>query len=115
MPLYAVHKRGGIYGRSCSSRSRCNGSSLRHGSAEDLEAVTDQITSEGDAVQFANINCPGQIVISGTVNGVEKAGALAKEKGAKRAIPLVVSGPFHSSLMKPAAEKLRDMLDDSGI
>jgi [acyl-carrier-protein] S-malonyltransferase len=80
-------------------------------SAEDLEAVTAQITSEGDAVQLANINCPGQIVISGTVDGVEKAGALAKEKGAKRVIPLVVSGPFHSSLMKPAAEKLRDTLE----
>ncbi|MEW4283765.1 ACP S-malonyltransferase [Priestia koreensis] len=75
-----------------------------------LEEVTNEVTAEGHPVQLANINCPGQIVISGTVEGVEKASALAKEKGAKRAIPLVVSGPFHSSLMKPAAEKLNDTL-----
>ncbi|MCM3003807.1 ACP S-malonyltransferase [Priestia koreensis] len=78
--------------------------------ASQLEEVTNEVTAEGHPVQLANINCPGQIVISGTVEGVEKASALAKEKGAKRAIPLVVSGPFHSSLMKPAAEKLNDTL-----
>ncbi|TYR82688.1 ACP S-malonyltransferase [Priestia megaterium] len=78
--------------------------------AIELKEVTDEITAQGDAVQLANINCPGQIVISGTVAGVGKASELAKEKGAKRAIPLVVSGPFHSSLMKPAAEKLSETL-----
>lgn len=80
-----------------------------------LKEVTDEITNEGDPVQLANINCPGQIVISGTTSGVEKASALAKEKGAKRAIPLVVSGPFHSSLMKPAAEKLDQVLSNIHI
>ncbi|OZT11656.1 [acyl-carrier-protein] S-malonyltransferase [Priestia aryabhattai] len=79
-------------------------------SAEELKAVTDQITDSGFSVQLANINCPGQIVISGTAEGVEKASELAKEKGAKRAIPLDVSGPFHSNLMKPAAAKLQDTL-----
>ncbi|MBM7701831.1 ACP S-malonyltransferase [Metabacillus iocasae] len=78
--------------------------------AEELKKVTDEISAQGDEVQLANINCPGQIVISGTVTGVEKASALAKEKGAKRAIPLVVSGPFHSMLMKPAAKQLDDTL-----
>ena len=77
-----------------------------------LKAVTDAITAEGFAVQPANLNCPGQIVISGTKAGVEKACVQLKEAGAKRAIPLDVSGPFHSSLMKPAAEKLRAALDD---
>ncbi|MFS0688132.1 ACP S-malonyltransferase [Sporosarcina sp. 179-K 8C2 HS] len=78
---------------------------------EKLQEVTDTITAEGDSVQPANLNCPGQIVISGTKAGVEKACIELKEAGAKRAIPLDVSGPFHSSLMKPAAERLKNALD----
>lgn len=77
-----------------------------------LKEVTDAITAEGFAVQPANLNCPGQIVISGTKAGVEKACVQLKEAGAKRTIPLDVSGPFHSSLMQPAAEKLRAALDE---
>jgi [acyl-carrier-protein] S-malonyltransferase len=79
---------------------------------EKLKEVTDAITADGFAVQPANLNCPGQIVISGTKTGVEKACVQLKEVGAKRAIPLDVSGPFHSSLMKPAAEKLGNTLDE---
>ncbi|WP_209122421.1 ACP S-malonyltransferase [Alkalihalobacillus sp. BA299] len=80
-----------------------------------LQEVTEAVSNNGDAVQLANLNCPGQIVISGTAEGVHKASELAKEKGAKRAIPLQVSGPFHSSLMKPAAEKLTKVLDEITI
>lgn len=72
-----------------------------------LAAVTDEVTKAGFPVQLANLNCPGQIVISGSVKGVELAGEKAKEAGAKRVLPLVVSGPFHSSLMKPAAGQLQ--------
>ena len=79
--------------------------------AEALKAVTDQVTNEGEVVQLANLNCPGQIVISGTKQGVEKACEQAKLAGAKRAIPLVVSGPFHSELMRPAASKLDEALN----
>lgn len=79
--------------------------------AESLKAVTDRVSEQGDTVQLANLNCPGQIVISGTKAGVEKACLDAKEAGAKRAIPLVVSGPFHSELMRPAASKLKEALD----
>ncbi|MBP1079982.1 ACP S-malonyltransferase [Bacillus capparidis] len=80
-----------------------------------LKEVAEQITTEGNLVQLANINCPGQIVISGTAKGVELASELAKVKGAKRVIPLDVSGPFHSDLMKPAADKLREVLDNCAI
>jgi [acyl-carrier-protein] S-malonyltransferase len=76
---------------------------------ERLEKITSETTESGNSVQVANLNCPGQIVISGTVKGVEDAGARAKEEGAK-VIPLQVSGPFHSSLMKPAAEKFSEVL-----
>ncbi|MDF0725221.1 ACP S-malonyltransferase [Cytobacillus sp. S13-E01] len=79
--------------------------------SEDLLKITNQITSEGNPVQLANLNCPGQIVISGSTEGVQLASAMAKENGAKRAIPLEVSGPFHSSLMQPAAEKFTEVLN----
>ena len=60
--------------------------------------------------QAANFNDPKQTVIAGTKAGVDKACELLKAAGAKRALPLPVSAPFHSSLMKPAAERLRERL-----
>lgn len=60
----------------------------------------------GEVVEAVNLNSPGQVVIAGNRAAVERAMALAKEKGAKRALPLPVSVPSHSSLMRPAAEKL---------
>lgn len=80
-----------------------------------LEELTADITREGNPVQLANINCPGQIVISGTTEGVQLASVKAKENGAKRAIPLNVSGPFHSILMEPAAAKLAETLSSIKI
>ncbi|WNF35493.1 ACP S-malonyltransferase [Bacillaceae bacterium IKA-2] len=80
-----------------------------------LTEITQQVTDRGNVVELANLNCPGQIVISGSKAGVEEASNLAKEKGARRIIPLQVSGPFHSSLMKPAAEKLAAVLDQLTI
>lgn len=77
---------------------------------EKLMDVTETVSAEGYPVQLANLNCPGQIVISGSRKGVEEASAKAKEGGAKRVIPLDVSGPFHSSLMKPAAERFEAVL-----
>jgi len=64
----------------------------------------------GEAVQAANFNDPKQTVIAGTKAGVDKACELLKAAGAKRALPLAVSAPFHSSLMRPAAERLRERL-----
>ncbi|MBF9263684.1 ACP S-malonyltransferase [Paracidovorax cattleyae] len=64
----------------------------------------------GDVVEAVNFNDPAQTVIAGTKAGVDKACEVLKAGGAKRALPLPVSAPFHSSLMKPAAEKLRAAL-----
>ena len=64
----------------------------------------------GETVQAANFNDPKQTVIAGTKAGVERACELLKAAGAKRALPLAVSAPFHSALMKPAAERLRERL-----
>ena len=66
---------------------------------------------EYGAVQAVNFNCPGQIVIAGTTLGVEKAAEALKSAGAKRAILLPVSAPFHSKLLKPAAQRLAVELD----
>ena len=64
----------------------------------------------GQVVVAANFNCPGQVVISGTVEGVEQACVMLKEAGAKRAIRLQVGGAFHSPLMQPAAEELKEAI-----
>ncbi|WHY93566.1 ACP S-malonyltransferase [Neobacillus cucumis] len=76
-----------------------------------LASACNEVSESGFPVSLANLNCPGQIVISGSRKGVELAGEKAKEAGAKRVIPLEVSGPFHSSLMKPAAAELKGVLD----
>ncbi|QQK76631.1 ACP S-malonyltransferase [Salicibibacter cibarius] len=77
---------------------------------EDLQAVVSEVNAEGNPVQLANLNGPNQIVISGSANGIKEAGERAKEEGARRVVPLNVSGPFHSPLMKPAREQLQDVL-----
>lgn len=64
----------------------------------------------GEVVEAVNFNDPAQTVIAGSKSAVEKACEVLKAKGAKRALPLPVSAPFHSSLMKPAAERLREKL-----
>ena len=72
---------------------------------ESLQAAC-QEASDAGCVVIANYNCPGQLVIGGDKAAVEKAAALAKEKGARRCMPLKVSGPFHTPLMAPAGEAL---------
>lgn len=107
--VQAVHKRG-LFMEEAVPAGEGAMAAILGMAQEPLAAVTTQITNEGHPVQLANLNCPGQIVISGTKEGVEQACVLAKAQGAKRAIPLVVSGPFHSSLMAPAAQKLAEVL-----
>ncbi|EOW6614178.1 ACP S-malonyltransferase [Vibrio fluvialis] len=68
--------------------------------------------AQGDVVSPVNFNSPGQVVIAGQKDAVERAGTLCKEAGAKRALPLPVSVPSHCALMKPAAEKLAVALEE---
>ncbi|MCQ2341589.1 MAG: ACP S-malonyltransferase [Paludibacteraceae bacterium] len=77
-------------------------------SDERVDEICQQIA--GDIVVAANFNCPGQVVISGSVSGVDKACELLRENGAKRAIRLQVGGAFHSPLMQPAAEELKEAI-----
>jgi len=65
---------------------------------------------QGEVVAAVNFNSPGQVVIAGTAAAVERASALCKEAGAKRALPLPVSAPFHTELMRPAAERLAEQI-----
>jgi [acyl-carrier-protein] S-malonyltransferase len=78
------------------------------------EAAVQEASSLGIVV-VANDNAPGQIVISGAKRAVEKAAEIAKTKGARRAIPLAVSTPNHSPLLKPAADRMRDALAEITI
>jgi [acyl-carrier-protein] S-malonyltransferase len=75
-----------------------------------VEEVCDSIH---DVVVAANYNCPGQLVISGTNEGVNTACEILKEKGAKRALPLPVGGAFHSPLMEPAREELAAAINNA--
>lgn len=107
--VQAVHKRG-IYMNEAVPAGQGAMAAILGLDRDLLKQVTDEVSTTGEVVQLANLNCPGQIVISGTAQGVKEASEKAKEAGARRAIPLVVSGPFHSELMRPAANKLQEML-----
>lgn len=104
-----VHKRGLFMNEAVPAGEGAMAAILGMDSKE-LKEVTDEVTDTTGVVQLANLNCPGQIVISGTKEGVHQACAVAKERGAKRAIPLDVSGPFHSELMRPASQALSQVL-----
>lgn len=78
--------------------------------------ICDSVAHEtGKVVSVANYNCPGQIVITGEKEAVDEAASKLTEAGAKRCIPLKVSGPFHSGLLKEASEKLKKELDKADI
>ncbi len=78
--------------------------------AEKIQEACNEVSEIGRCM-IANYNAPGQIVIAGDKEAVEKAAEIVKEKGAKRAVMLNVSGPFHTSLLKPAADKLNEELN----
>ena len=81
---------------------------------EKLQEACRQAAGAG-VVEIANYNCPGQLVIGGEQAAVDQAGVLAKELGAKRCLPLKVSGPFHTSLLAPAGDALREKFKETAF
>lgn len=83
---------------------------------EQVRSVCEQIANDsGEVVQAVNFNAPGQVVIAGSSKGIELAAPAMKEAGAKRALPLPVSIPAHSSLMSPASARLADRLSNIDV
>lgn len=80
----------------------------------EAEEVVASVTRDG-VCEVANDNAPGQVVISGELEALNQAMAVAKEKGIKRSILLPVSAPFHSTLMQPAADKMREVLENASL
>jgi [acyl-carrier-protein] S-malonyltransferase len=104
-----VHKRGTFM--QAASVERPGSMACVIGLSDDaVEAICAQTRGQGEVVS-ANLNCPGQVVISGEKSAVEAASKLAHEKGARMVVPLKVSGAFHSPLMGPASERLALELD----
>ena len=101
--------------RGCSMQEACE--ATRGGMAAIIgldEETTRAVCAEED-VELANLNCPGQLVISGELEKVNRACELAKSKGAKRALPLPVAGAYHSRLMATAQPKLEAALDQANL
>lgn len=82
---------------------------------EKVVEICDSVSKDGEVVVAANFNCPGQLVISGSKNGIGKACELLKEAGAKRALPLKVGGAFHSPLMQSAKDELQAAIEATNI
>lgn len=82
---------------------------------EKVEDICKQVSQNGLIASPANLNAPGQTVISGNTEAIEEASTIAKEAGAKRVVPLDVSAPFHCALMKPAADRLSEVLNEVNI
>lgn len=82
---------------------------------EKVVEICDSVSKDGEVVVAANFNCPGQLVISGSKYGIDKACELLKEVGAKRALPLKVGGAFHSPLMQSAKDELQAAIEATNI
>lgn len=110
--LRLVYKRAVAMQKACEMKQSTMAAVL--GLADEVvENVCNEVNSQGDTVVAANFNCPGQVVISGSIEGVAKACEALKAAGAKRALPLSVSGAFHSPLMQPAKEELEKAINST--
>ena len=110
--LRLVSKRAQAMQRACELAPSAMAAVLALADAE-IEAICAQITADGEVVVAANYNCPGQVVISGSVNGVNLACEKMKTAGAKRALLLPVGGAFHSPLMEPARAELAAAIEST--
>jgi [acyl-carrier-protein] S-malonyltransferase len=106
-----------VYQRAMAMQEACekNPSTMAAILGLDDKVVEDICSSIDEIVVAANYNCPGQLVISGTLKGIEIACEKMKAAGAKRALPLPVGGAFHSPLMEPAREKLAKAIDNASF
>ena len=82
---------------------------------EKVEEICAEVTAAGNTVVAANYNCPGQLVISGRIEGINQACEKLKAAGAKRALPLKVGGAFHSPLMQPAKDELQAAIEKTAF
>ena len=103
--LKLVYKRALAMQKACEAQQSTMAAILAL-SDEEVERICAEVSANGNVVVAANYNCPGQLVISGDIEGINKACEAMKAAGAKRALPLAVSGAFHSPLMQPAKEEL---------
>ncbi len=110
--LRLVHRRGQLMQQAALASP--SGMVSLIGADEDTAVQLCKQASEGEVLSPANFNCPGQIVISGAKSACERAVAMAEESGC-RAIPLKVSGAFHSALMQPAADRLGEVLRETAV
>ena len=109
--LSLVHKRALAMQKACEAQPGTMAAVL----GLDDQQVADICKGIEDVVVPANYNCPGQLVISGSVSGIDQAVHLCKEAGAKRALVLQVGGAFHSPLMEPAKEELAKAIEETAI
>ncbi|MDI3257185.1 MAG: ACP S-malonyltransferase [Kyrpidia sp.] len=100
-----VHRRGRYMDEAAPAGEGAMAAVLQ-GDRDMVARVCQEVSEEVGPVELANVNCPGQVVISGKAEAVRVAGRRVLERGAKRVLPLDVSGPFHSALMEPAARRL---------
>ena len=108
--VYVVHKRG-EYMQEAVPLGEGAMAAILALPREEVVRICEEVNDTVGSVQAVNFNCPGQIVIAGATKAVEVAAEKMKEAGAKRAVMLPVSAPFHSRLMEPAAKRLQEELD----
>lgn len=121
----AIAAAGGMSDMDAVRTVRARGVFMEHAAPEGTGAMfailgmenssVEKVIQEIEGAYIANYNCPGQIVITGEKEAVERAGKALKEAGARRVLPLKVSGPFHSPMMENAGEKLKKVLEEVNL
>lgn len=121
----AIAAAGGMSDMDAVRTVRARGIFMEHAAPEGTGAMSailgmenssvEKVIQEIEGAYIANYNCPGQIVITGEKEAVERAGKALKEAGARRVLPLKVSGPFHSPMMENAGEKLKKILEEVNL